>query len=1625
MSQRLFHPGLEGLRGVAVAVVLLFHAGSSWLPGGFLGVSTFFTLSGFLITGLLFDEWTRTGAISMPRFWGRRLRRLLPASLLALVGIALASVLFANLTQKERLTGDGLAALFYVSNWWLIETGADYDSLMGSPSVIQHFWSLSVEEQYYFFYPLLAFLILRFSRGSRRVFASLLGLGVVLSFGWMAWLETTGVTTARIYYGTDTRAGELLAGGMLALILAGRPAVPATWSRRVATTCGIAGMALSAIAWAVAGVDQTALYAGGLALYTLATLGIIVAATLPSGPVRALLAWPPLRWLGRISYGVYVYHWPIFLWVDNDIARILLTLLVADLSYRLLEEPIRAGRRVRGAWRLVLPPAVIAAVAVLLVVAVPREPAPPLAIAPATPQPDASPPILRIAVVGDSLARDIANGLTLWGERTGLAEVDNLALPGCGLAQGAWPAAVSGKRSTCDVWPEMARARLAKFHPDVVVAVTAGWDLQERELPEWGGPKEIGDPLFDGWLIEQYASVHALVRDAGARLVWITTPCLQDPLGQGGGVWDPGRRRRMNDHVLPGVAAGREDSFSILDLESAICPSGQYSRSLHGIENFRRDGVHFSGPAQRWVGNWLGERLLPQSSLPETAEEMLARTSTEPVDFATQIQPIFERRCYDCHGQSKAKAGLRLTSREEAFTPGDYGVEVIVPGDSDMSYLFERISTTDASERMPHEREPLRRSEIELIRRWIDEGADWREDAGPRSHWAYRPPARPPLPSTEVADAETPHPIDAFIDARLEQVGMTRNPRAPAATQIRRLHLDLIGLPPSPEQVAAFVADPSDTAWAAVVESLLQSRHFGERWAVPWLDLARYADSDGHQRDQLRSVWPYRDWVIDAINADMPFDQFTVEQIAGDLQPNTDLKKQIATGFHRCAKTNLEVGVDPEEDRSAQIIDRVNTTAATWLGLTFECAQCHDHKFDPVTQREYYSLFAFFNNTPIETARISDEGVALEAAGPALFIPDDHQFAVRRKATIEQIAAEGARLRARVAQSSYGEWRQRVARAANRSVRWKVPGVTSFRSTSTARHAVLADGSVLISDAPPGEALHTLIVRTDLARVTAVRLEILSDAGAPAARAATPMLLSEFRLLRLPTTSGAAEPERIPLWTPLAAGEKTSGRPETAAIDDAPGSDWSIPAALAGGASSQAVFFTEEPVAVTGPIVVEFEHDNLLGGSVRHFRLSFAGDDVEALVLPPELQRYLEDGSLTGPNEKALRQIHTRGGSETMRRLPRLATTLASLTPATTPFLKELAEPRPSHLFERGNFLTPGEAVSPDTPAFLHPFPDDAPRNRLGFARWLVDPANPLFARVAVNRWWAEIFGAGLVSTPEDFGVRGARPSHPELLDWLAVELREHGWSRKHIVRLLVLSEAYRQSSKVDPAQLAADPDNRLLARARRRRLPAEMIRDNALALSGLLSDSKGGPPAYPPQPPDLWRHDGSFGLRYRAATGPDRFRRGVYVVRRRTSPYPSFTNFDAPDRNVCTVRRPATNTPLQALTLLNDEAYVEASLALAERVLREAPGQQDGERLAFALRLALAREAGDEEIKQLTVLLAAERDRLSEDPEAASILLLGAAGWSPASEHDPTELAAWFFVANAILNLDETITRT
>lgn len=617
-AKKVFHPGLEGLRGASVLAVLIFHARPDWLPGGFLGVSSFFTLSGFLITGLLVAEWDRTQNLSLLAFWGRRLRRLLPASLLALFGIALAFGMRGDPVELQRLFGDGLSALFYVSNWWLIGTGAAYDDLMGSPSTVQHFWSLSIEEQYYFAYPIIAYAIFRLTSGSTKVFAGILVVASLSSFVWMSWLSTSDVSTARLYYGTDTRAAELLAGGLLAIVLAKRSTQASQFTQLLIRNLGVVGVAITAVGWMLGDVNSNALYRGGLALYTVGTMAIVAAAIQPTGLVRALLSLAPLRWLGRISYGAYVYHWPLFMWFDDNVVRLLATLLVAELSYRLLEEPIRSGAMVVGSQRLVVAPVAIAVVAVAFVFATPRssdnlEPPRESERKADTRAPGVA--MLRIAVAGDSVANDVAEALTEWGKSNDIAEVLSIASHGCGIARGAWGERRGRREVECDKWPDDARRSFTKFEPDVVVVLTVGWDFHPRRLPAWDEDKNIGDPMFDEWMIREYAEAVDLFGEFDAHVAWLTTPCYISRAGHTTGTWDPAHKRKMNDHILPELARHRADQVSIVDLERAICPNGEYTNSLFGIESFRPDGIHFSRAGKKWLGNWLGEELLREMEL--------------------------------------------------------------------------------------------------------------------------------------------------------------------------------------------------------------------------------------------------------------------------------------------------------------------------------------------------------------------------------------------------------------------------------------------------------------------------------------------------------------------------------------------------------------------------------------------------------------------------------------------------------------------------------------------------------------------------------------------------------------------------------------------------------------------------------------------------------------------------------------------------------------------------------------------------------------------------------------------------------------------------------------------------
>jgi peptidoglycan/LPS O-acetylase OafA/YrhL len=607
-----FQPALEGLRGLAVVAVLLFHADVPGAGGGFLGVSTFFTLSGFLITGLLTAQRASEGRIRLGAFWGRRVRRLMPASVVGLGLIVVLGSAFGDYPQQERLRIDGLAALFYVANWWLIASGAAYADLMGSPSFVQHFWSLAIEEQYYAVFPLIAAVFL--ARGSRWPLGLALSLGTLVSWAWMFQLGDSTATTARIYYGTDTRCGELLLGGVLALALSNRP--PSNAAGRGQALLGAVGLAVTATFWVAAAVENPWLYRGGLPCYAAASAALIAGCVAPGGPVRWLLSRPVLRWIGRVSYGAYVYHWPIFLVVDERTGlgagavfgvRVALTFAAAAGSYRWLEEPILSGRRL-GGWRSWLAaPLASASVGLAFYVArpdvtlpdVPDEPVPLVAGAP------------RIAVFGDSVGDDVANGLAMWTARTGRADVRNLAIRGCGLAVGAWPEAVAGRRPrVCDRWRQRARKRLASFKPDVVVVVTAVWELNDRQKPEWGGPRALGDPVFDAWLSAEFASTAAFFSEFDAPVVWLTAPCIRRVGGGTQGAFDPARVRHLNEVILPAVAASSPQLAEIVDLYAAVCPGGRFATRIYGIQPFRNQGVHFTQRGQHWIGEWLGPQVL-------------------------------------------------------------------------------------------------------------------------------------------------------------------------------------------------------------------------------------------------------------------------------------------------------------------------------------------------------------------------------------------------------------------------------------------------------------------------------------------------------------------------------------------------------------------------------------------------------------------------------------------------------------------------------------------------------------------------------------------------------------------------------------------------------------------------------------------------------------------------------------------------------------------------------------------------------------------------------------------------------------------------------------------------------
>jgi hypothetical protein len=993
--------------------------------------------------------------------------------------------------------------------------------------------------------------------------------------------------------------------------------------------------------------------------------------------------------------------------------------------------------------------------------------------------------------------------------------------------------------------------------------------------------------------------------------------------------------------------------------------------------------------------------------------------TSPPAEYAP-VQAIFAARCVRCHGPAEQKHRLRLDSRSSLLA-GAVGGPVIAPGNSAQSELVRRI-LGEARPRMPYREPPLPATEIATIRAWIDAGAPGPaepkaaakvEAAAPNKHWAYVKPVRPDVPAVKLKDwVKTP--IDAFVLARLEKEGLAPSSETTRETLLRRVSLDLTGLPPTPLEIDVFLADTGPDAYEKVVDRLLASPHYGERWARSWLDLARYADTHGYEKDRRRVAWKWRDWVITAFNADMPFRQFTVEQIAGDMLKDAGPDQRIATGFHRNTLLNQEGGIDVEEARWETLVDRVNTTATVWLGSTLACAQCHNHKFDPFSQKDYYRMLAFFDNGEYriqgEGPKVTDRWIVepeLELATPAQ--------AARKKALEEEIGRVKTRLDATTPAlaSAQAAW-ERERRGPPPA--WTTLRPTSARSAGGATLAVAEDGSVTVSGPNPDQDTYTLGARLPPAGITALRIEAM---GEPPRGTPGRSDYGAFVVTRL--VVDAALPGARLRAVPLARAEGDSDTSASGLLDEEAETGW-------GGwdpsRSYAAVIRARAPIG-PGRIAITLEHRGKQPRhNLRRFRLSVTSspNPWAGLALPDKVQAIVSTAEPRRSEEqkKELAE-YCRGLSPALepdrRKLRALRKELVDLDIPTAMVLRERsAGERPSTpLRDRGSFTSPGEPVYAAVPAALHPLPDRAMPNRLGLALWLVDENNPLTPRVTMNRIWEQYFGHGLVETSEDFGTQGDRPSHPELLDWLATEFLREGTRLKPMHRLIVLSATYRQSSRDTPELRDRDPYNRLLARGPRFRVEAEMVRDIALAVSGLLSGKVGGPSVFPFQPEGIWDNPYSDDY-WRMSEGEDRYRRALYTFTRRTAPYPGLTVFDAPSREYCTARRVRTNTPLQALTALNDPVFFEAARALAARTIKEAPAPAE-QRAAHAFRLCTARRPEPPELAPLVSFEEAQLARFRADPEAARAVAGAPTG-------DAAELAAWTMVANVLLNLDETLTK-
>lgn len=1029
------------------------------------------------------------------------------------------------------------------------------------------------------------------------------------------------------------------------------------------------------------------------------------------------------------------------------------------------------------------------------------------------------------------------------------------------------------------------------------------------------------------------------------------------------------------------------------------------------------------------AGFGLAARAPSHAADPMPSVKELPPAAKRTVEFIADIEPLLKKNCHSCHGSEHQEGGLRLDAKSRALAGGDLGKE-IVPGKSGESRLIRVVAGVDDEiGAMPPEGkgQPLTASQIGLLRAWIDQGAQWPDAAtvelAARKHWSFQPiKAYLPPPTTDVSRLQ--EPLDAFILAALEQQKLTPSPPADRATLLRRLHLDLHGLPPTPTAVDEFLSDSRPDATERQIDRLLASPAYGERFARHWLDQARYADSDGYEKDKPRPfAWRYREWVIAALSADLSFRDFTIQQLAGDLLPGATLDTRIATGLHRNTLHNTEGGTDQEEDRVKKTVDRTNTLGAVWLGLTLGCAQCHTHKYDPITNREYYSLYAFFNSiqeTDIEAPMPEDltqlERNRIAHAAKQQVLKDTLTAYEQNNLADAQIRWES----------------QQKSRAI-----WDTLSISKATSKLGATLTSQSDGSWLAAGKNAVSDIYTLETSWSGQSLTALRLEVLPDPSLPGQGPGRSkngnFVLAKIRFLAQLTDGAEQEIAFAHARSDFAQKNFSADL----ALNDNPADGWAIAGEF--GKRHVAVFELKEPLAVPAGTKLSVILDQNYGQKDPHnigrLRLSATSSSTpaplegipsavaEALAKTPQDRSPEQAGAVTNyfksidPEYVRLRESLAKHQAAAPR-LPddRKAQAVAEASPS-----------RLTRVLLRGDFLSPGDEVQRETLSVLPGLPANPTRTRLELAQWVVSDANPLTPRVTVNRAWMQLFGRGIVATVDDFGKQGEKPSHPELLDRLAADFVRRGWSLKQIHRRIVSSAAYQQTSALREDLHEIDPENTLFARQTRRRVEAEIIRDVSLAVSGLLAERIGGPSVRPPQPGEYSSLTYANAAKWVDSQGADRYRRGLYTFFQRTSPYPMLAAFDAPDSTECAVKRQTSNTPLQALTLWNDPVFVEAAQSLARRVITEVPvGDSPPEqtvraRASWAFRICLARSPSQAEVGDVTALFKSQLQLAAQAPAAARPLI--GANEAPAGV-SIAELAAWVNVGRTLLNLDEFVTR-